>query len=255
MPSIKRHYFSNINQRGDYNSAQEACITLEQLKEIIYQWLIDDYCQSPHKALTANPFIAWQEGLKQIEPSLPESKQALELILSYQYKRKLSHQGVQFLQLFYNSEALKTIRIRYGNKAKVTIRVDLENLGRIWVYDQYSGEYLIIPCTELDYAEGLTLRQHKAILKQRIENKYHSIDSDNVLELKEAVRQKIQQANQTKSLRQRARAKRLDTPPLTAPYDINNNKLSNNQYIEPNFLLDDLDIPDFEIIKYGESEE
>ena len=252
---LKGTTFSNINQRGDYNSAQEACITLEQLKEIIYQWLIDDYCQSPHKALTANPFIDWQEGLKQIEPSLPESKQALELILSYQYKRKLSHQGVQFLQLFYNSEALKTIRIRYGNKAKVTIRVDLENLGKIWVYDQYSGEYLIIPCTEPDYAEGLTLRQHKAILKQRIENKYHLIDSDNVLELKEAVRQKIQQANQTKSLRKRTRAKRLDTPPLTAPYDTNNNKLSNNQSIEPDFLLDDLDIPDFEIIKYGENEE
>lgn len=137
----------------------------------------------------------------------------------------------------------------------MTIRVDLENLGKIWVYDQYSAEYLIIPCTKPDYAEGLTLRQHKAILKQRIENKYHSIDSDNVLELKEAVRQKIQQANQTKSLRQRTRAKRLNTPPLTTVYDINNGKLSNNQYREPDFLLDDLAIPDFEIIKYGENEE
>lgn len=177
------------------------------------------------------------------------------MILSHECKRKLSHQGIQFLQLFYNAEELRTMRIRFGNKAKVAIRVDLENLGSIWVYDQYSGEYLIIPCTEPDYAEGLTLRQHKAELKQRMDNKSKLVDSDNVLELKEAVRQKIQQANQTKSLRQRTRAKRLDTPPLTAPYDTNNNKLSNNQFIEPDFLLDDLDIPDFEIIKYGENKE
>lgn len=202
----------------------------------------------PHKALTANPFIAWQEGLKQTEPSLPESKQALELILSYQYKRKLSHQGVQFLQLFYNSEALKTIRIRYGNKAKVTIRVDLENLGKIWVYDQYSGEYLIIPCTEPEYAEGITLRQHKAILKERIENKCNQIDTENLLQQKEALRQKIQQANQTNSLRKRTCAKRLNTPALKAAYDINVDQLPNIPKAEAGFLLDDLDIPDFDIM-------
>lgn len=245
---LKGTTFSNINQRGDYNSAQEACITLEQLKEIIYQWLIDDYCQSPHKALTANPLIAWQEGLKQTEPSLPESKQALELILSHEVKRKLSHQGIQFLQLFYNSEELRTIRIRYGNQSSVTIRVNLENLGKIWVYDQYSGEYLIIPCTEPEYAEGITLRQHKAVLKERIAYKHNQIDTESLLQQKEALRQKIQQANQTKSLRKRMRAKRLNTPALNVAYDINVDQLPNIPKAEANFLLDDLDIPDFDIM-------
>ncbi len=245
---LKGTTFSNINQRGDYNSAQEACITLEQLKEIIYQWLIDDYCQSPHKALTANPLITWQEGLKRTEPSLPESKQALELILSHEVKRKLSHQGIQFLQLFYNSEELRTIRIRYGNQSSVMVRVNLENLGRIWLYDQYSGEYLIIPCTEPEYAEGLTLRQHKAVLKGRIESKRNLIDTESLLQQKETFRQKIQQANQTNSLRKRTRAKRLNTPALKAAYDINADQLPNIPTLEADFLLDDLDIPDFDIM-------
>ncbi|AZS51523.1 integrase [Entomomonas moraniae] len=245
---LKGTTFSNINQRGDYNSAQEACITLEQLKEIIYQWLIDDYCQSPHKALTANPLIAWQEGLKQTEPSLPESKQALELILSHEVKRKLSHQGIQFLQLFYNTEELRTIRIRYGNQSSVTIRVNLENLGKIWVYDQYSGQYLIIPCTEPEYAEGITLRQHKAVLKERIAHKHDRIDTESLFQQKEALRHKIQQANQTNSLRKRTRAKRLNTPALKAAYDINVDQLPNIPKAEAGFLLDDLDIPDFAIM-------
>lgn len=122
-------------------------------------------------------------------------------------------------------------------------------MGSIWVYDQYSGEYLIIACTEAEYAEGITLRQHKAILKERIENKRNQIDLEDLLQQKEALRQKIQQANQTNSLRKRTRVKRLNTPSLKAAYDINADQLPNTPKAEAGFLLDDLDIPDFDIMQ------
>lgn len=249
---LKGTTFSNINKRGDYKSANEACITLEKLKEIIYLWLIDDYCQSPHKALKATPFLAWQDGLKKIEPILPESKQALELILGYECKRKLSHQGIQFLHLFYNAEELRTIRRYHSSNTKVSIRINLENLGSIWVYDEYSAEYILIRCTEPDYAEGLSLQQHRSILKERIRTKSSLVPQNELLALKESVRQKIHQANHSKSLRKQTRAKRVGTIQSTTAYDSNFTLIPQYHEIEPS--VEDFDIPSFKVIECKEEE-
>ncbi|WP_228411745.1 hypothetical protein [Entomomonas moraniae] len=114
---LKGTTFSNIRQRGDYQSANEDCITLKELKVIIYQWLIDVYCQSLHKLLQSSPFNEWQEGIKHIEPLLPESAQSLGLILSHQFRRKITHQGIQFVNLYYNAKEHRLLRVDFDNLA------------------------------------------------------------------------------------------------------------------------------------------
>ncbi|MGL4673591.1 MAG: Mu transposase C-terminal domain-containing protein, partial [Wohlfahrtiimonas sp.] len=89
---LKGTTFSNINQRGNYDSVGLACITQDELKEMIYQWLVDVYCQSSHGDFEETPVTKWHKSRKNIEPRLPESKSNLDLILTREHQRKITHQ-------------------------------------------------------------------------------------------------------------------------------------------------------------------
>ncbi|MBK5143731.1 DDE-type integrase/transposase/recombinase [Budviciaceae bacterium BWR-B9] len=215
--------FSNIRARGDYESEKLASITLTELQGIIYHWLIDIYCQSPHKGLDSTPAIEWQKGLKLIEPLLPESKENLDIILTRKYERTLSHEGIQFKNLFYNSPEVRLLRIRQGHRTKANIRIDLEDLGHIWLYNQHSYAYVKIPCVQSEYAANLSLRQHEKIIALLKEKKKFLTNTHSLLEAKSKLQVLISKANHDKSLRKRTKAARIgnikNTPkgPLLSP--------------------------------------
>ncbi|WP_225587218.1 Mu transposase C-terminal domain-containing protein [Methylomonas fluvii] len=153
--------FSNITERGDYDAENSANMTLAEFKKLLHVWVIDVYSQARHKSLGITPALAWQDGLKIIEPVLPESKEKLDLILAIQKTRKLNHEGVQFKGLMYNSAELAVLRKRGVGSA--TIRINPEDLGAIWVFDEQQGDYFTVPCTYPEYANNLTLAQHLLI--------------------------------------------------------------------------------------------
>lgn len=241
---LKGTTFSNIRQRGDYQSANEACITLKELKATIYKWLIDVYCQYSHKFLQNSPFNEWQEGIKHIEPLLPGSAQSLDLILSHQFRRKITHQGIQFVNLYYNAKELRLLRINNGDIKEVLIRVDFENLAFIWIHDTYNNEYIAIPCINQEYTRDLTLRQHKAILDNYKEQGKKSLNEDNLLAAKVNLLEQIKKTN-NKSIREQTKVARLKKQELE----------KSCQTIQPldykkalNMELDLSDIPDFDVI-------
>lgn len=241
---LKGTTFANITQRADYQSADEACITLKELKAIIYQWLVDVYCQSSHKFLNNSPFNIWQEGVKRIEPLLPESRQSLDLILSHQYRRKITHQGIQYFNLYYNAESLRLLRINNGDLKDVLIRVNFNNLEFIWVHDTYNNEYIAVPCTSQEYAKNLTLRQHQAILENHKEKCKKYLNEDDLLEAKVNLLERIRKANTT-SIREQTRIACLKKQQLEQAC----------QSIEPldyrkaiNMELDITDIPNFDVM-------
>ena len=47
--------FRSIAEKGDYDSARHACITLSTLKKNIMQWIADDYHQRPHGWIRHDP--------------------------------------------------------------------------------------------------------------------------------------------------------------------------------------------------------
>ncbi len=248
---IRGTTYSNIVERGDYDSQGLACITIDELKELIYTWTIDVYGQDIHSTLMATPSSIWQKGLNEREPLLPESKAALNLILTREYKRKLSHEGIRLCQLLYNSEALRFMRIRNGNHAKVSIRVDLDNIGAIWVYDDYVGEYILITCTNSEYADGLSFLQHRAILDQKRKDGQQSYDEESLLDAKERLRIKLQNIYNEKKrpITKRKNAARLSTPEIK-PYS--SNKLALQDTI-PSFS-EPISIPDFDVLEHLERE-
>ncbi|MGU5537738.1 Mu transposase C-terminal domain-containing protein [Aeromonas caviae] len=207
--------FSNIVHRGDYNSADMARITLADLKSLIHEWVIDIYHQEVHRTTHRTPTAMWKDGLGMVEPMLPESLMQLNLILTKETTRRLSHQGVQVYHLFYNSAELGLLRIRSNARYDVSVRYDPEDMGAVWVYDELQGDYIHVPCTNPDYAEGLTLRQHDQILKETKQRGLDEQDEEALLESKARFQQKIEDLSRNKLIRERKKAARdaMPVPP------------------------------------------
>lgn len=54
--------FSNIQERGDYDSAGKACLTLGEFRDWMTQKVCRFYHQRPHRALGIAPALAWERG-------------------------------------------------------------------------------------------------------------------------------------------------------------------------------------------------
>lgn len=159
--------FSNIRERGDYPSEEQARITLKEANLIITQWIVDVYHQRRHSITGYTPDYLWKEGLANVEPRLPESTDAFTLASAKPYSRCVAHDGVRFKYLNYNSIDLQTIRRNPKFTGEVNIRINHEDLGFIWIHDQHNGEYIKVFCIEFEYANKLTLLQHEKILKEK----------------------------------------------------------------------------------------
>lgn len=243
--------FSNIKDRCDYQSSKEARVTLSEANDLIAQWIVDVYHQSRHSITGYTPDYLWKEGSSTIEPRLPESRDAFDLASARPYKqRRLAHDGIRFLYLNYNSSDMQSVRRNPLFDGKVDIRVNHEDLGVIWVYDHPNDEYIKVPCTQIDYANGLSLLQHQKILEEKKIDSDTLYDEEKYLEGKEKLRQKINDLNSDSLLRERKKGARIAMKAMKQ--NCNNNEPSDvPAEIAEGSFYDLGDIPHFETRQFG----
>lgn len=199
---------SNIIQRGKYESEKMAVVTLKELNKLIHEWIINVYCHEINRMTQRMPYALWNDGLKIREPLLPESKSQLDLILSWEKKRKLSHEGIHLYGLQYNSSELALLRRRSYENYEVKVRYNQENIETVWVYDELNDDYICVPCTQPEYASGVTLKQHLQIKKAKsIEGKVEQ-NLSTLMERKAAFSKHIEELSISKKIRPRQKAAR-----------------------------------------------
>lgn len=154
--------FENILTREDYDSSKNAVVSLNVLKEVIHRWIVDVYHQRPHRGLKTTPAIAWKNSISVDEIPLPDDPKRLDALLGRPYTRTLTHQGIEFDSLVYNSQEMIDLRRRFGAKLEVDIRVNDSDLGHLHLIGP-DGEIYDIPALNNAYANGLTRWQHKII--------------------------------------------------------------------------------------------
>ncbi len=204
---------SNINARGKYNSEREASIGLEELRRFIHDWIINIYNHEFHEDLGDSPFNVWMQGLKHVEPILPASRDSLDMTLTKEFQRSINHQGVSVLNLKYNSDELGLLRRQLKGNRKVKVRVDPENLEKVWVFDEQADSFFLVPCQSSRYVEGLSARQHDHINKRR-KDRRKALDTDELLEEKVRFKQAVRNAAKSKSIRKKTKAAQLSQIPI-----------------------------------------
>lgn len=152
--------FSNPQERGDYNSDKNACLTLEQVENYVNDWISNVYHKTIHTLTRRAPAIFWEEQEKKM-PSIKLNTAEVCALARRPYARTINNGRVQFDHIFYSSHALSTLEAQ--GKRKVTILVDELDLNTIYVRHESNPEELILAnSVQPDYTKDLTLPAHKA---------------------------------------------------------------------------------------------
>jgi putative transposase len=155
--------FSNIFEKGDYNPAKHAVITLSTLRKVVRMWIADVYHQQVHRSLQTTPAKMWTSSIRPEDIRLPDETTQLDVVMGRVESRTLTHKGIEFEGLFYNSPELIELQRKEGKKLTVEIRVNESDIGSIYVLSPKTSKAYTVPALDRDYASGISLWQHKVI--------------------------------------------------------------------------------------------
>lgn len=177
--------FSNIFEKGDYDPKKHSIARLSTLNENIRIWIADHYHQKPHRTLKVSPQDAWRNSIRTEDIRLPNDLHLFDAIVSKSASRVLTHKGIEFECLFYNSPELANLRRRYGETLEVDIRYNDEDIGSIFVVYQ-NVPPIKVRALKYAYAKGLSKWQHK-LFRDYAARELKKYDSTGWLEAKEKI--------------------------------------------------------------------
>jgi putative transposase len=198
--------FSNIFERNEYDPAKHAVVRLSTLKKLVRMWIADVYHQRPHRTLKVPPAVMWKSSVNAEDILLPEDPALLDAILGRREQRVLTHKGIEYESLFYNSPELTALRMEVGEKLHVEICVDDGDVGRVIVLSPDKKRMFVVPALAQSYANGLTLWQHK-VCKRYAAQEMGKYDSTGWLEAKDRIAQLIADEFAFKKARGKTRAR------------------------------------------------
>lgn len=211
--------FSNLVLKGDYDPAKHAVMTLATLRRVLHIWVVDVYHQDDHSALGTTPHEAWLAGLPQVDRYLPPSSVAMDAAFSKSVKRTLTHKGIEFDTLLYNSTELGKLRELHGSEIEVEIRTYDDDIGSLVVVFPDGKTLLKVAAIDSEYAAGLTRWQHRVC--KRFQRRTEEDDGRliSLLEARKRIRSLIEQDMQLTSRKTRKQQQRFlqKTTDATSP--------------------------------------
>ncbi len=150
---------SNLSERGDYDPAHHACVSLSALYGLLHVWLLDVYAQDWHEGARGIPAKLWDASLASgWEPVLHHSAEEVRVLLRRTAERTLGRTGIDFESLRYQSPNLARLRSLLPRGTRVRMKYDPGDLGAVYVYDSTDGGgWLRVPALDQEYASGLSL--------------------------------------------------------------------------------------------------
>jgi putative transposase len=158
--------FSNLWQRGDYDSLKQACINLNDLDRMMHIFLVDIYAEDFHQGLEGIPARVWEEATRNgFFPRLPSSAEELRILLGRVAFRTVQPYGIEFESLRYNCPELAPLRARMRRQddRRIKIKYHPSDVSRVWVYDAFDRQYIEVPALAQEYTQGLSLWKHRVI--------------------------------------------------------------------------------------------
>jgi hypothetical protein len=157
-----------------------------------------------------------EKALQMTVGYLPFSVDEIDIICSETKMRPIWHYGVEiFGRQRYSSPALERLRSRLGvnlnGKSNVDVKIKFrsQNIGSIWIYDDFEKDWFKVSHPKPSYAEGLTLREHKMIQKFALEMHLDSSDYENLTEAKERLRVRVAELRRDTKLSARKQAAKI----------------------------------------------
>ena len=155
---------------------KDAALLLSDVRRAIYQCIVEVYGRQFHKALQASPEQVWRKDAALHGRPYVDDLASLDIALAKLVPgdRTLSRAGVTLHDLSYRApeplaELLADLlpqqapRSARPGTARVKVKYHPEDLSRIYVWNPVSSRYVVLPCVQAAYAEGLSEHHHGLI--------------------------------------------------------------------------------------------
>lgn len=193
--------FQKYHLRNDYDSMREAVIPFQDLRRLIYRWIVEVYIRKYHRGLLTCPLEKWKQlASLHGSPPLPQHVGVLDVFLAPIEFRSLGSKGIEINSLYYTGPELEDLRYRCGDQ-KLEVRPNRDDLGSIRVLHPETKTYVEATCTDPQYADGLSEEQHKWF-RQHARERYDALPHHRAmlaakLEMREEVN-KMRQAHEAR---------------------------------------------------------
>ncbi|EQB00154.1 hypothetical protein L485_14630 [Sphingobium baderi LL03] len=214
--------FSNVMQRGRYDSDKAACLTLAELARWLAVAIAKLYHLRPHAGLDGEaPLQRYQEGVRALAteglaPPSPRDPRAFLIDFLPVVRRTLRRDGVVIDHIHYFSDALKPWIERDGPPRRILIRRDPRDLSRIYVHDPDDGGYLEVGYRELS-RPPVSLWEHRLARSRLRRQRQSEIDEGILFAGIEEMREIEVQARTATRTTRRNQARRLGLRVITDP--------------------------------------
>ncbi|WP_081668127.1 DDE-type integrase/transposase/recombinase [Metapseudomonas resinovorans] len=161
---IKGTTFSNIVERGDYDSEGEAIFTLEQIREKFKDWLDTVYHCDFHRGLNTSPDIYWDEH---VTPAFPPKRYSQEdlrrIFLSMVFATPINGR-IGFDNLQWTGSGVAYLSTLKHKEETLMLYYDPSELGTAWVCHPSSPDDIYSISAVDPYQIGLTMHMHNLVM-------------------------------------------------------------------------------------------
>lgn len=157
--------FSNVQERGDYDSQGRARMTLEQTQLLFMRWVVDIFHNRPNsRSFGQTPLQRW-EALSGCGVRLPPESADLAPLIGLIVNRTIQADGITFMGLTYRDPKLAEFR-RTGHMGQEwMVKVDPLDLSALLVLDAEGQRWARVPCQQMHLIEGLTLQMWMDVVR------------------------------------------------------------------------------------------
>lgn len=204
--------FSNIKERGRYDSESKAVLTLQELEKWIVL-AIATYHGSIHKTLKVPPAYVWNNSVKPEKIFSVRNERAFLIDFLPVIKRKVGRTGFVLDHITYYSDSLKPWIASRDRLDKFIIRRDPRDISRVWVLDPPSNQYIELPYRAISNPAVTLWEQRKAIAALR-ETGRAAVDEAGIFRMIEKMRQIVDTAERESKRTRRENARRSHLPQI-----------------------------------------
>ncbi|GEM_PF-2694315 len=220
--------FSNVLERGDYDSVGKSALMLSEIEEVFYTYVCDIHPYEPHGFDRIIPANEWQ---KQIDlgyvPALPYDPSELYILLGRVAWKTLQHYGIDNNNLRYNilghnelSKLRKKLEKRYGKgshrKKSLKIKWHPDHMYHIHVFHPFEKKYIEVPALNQEYARKVTYWKHRVVVAEA-RRKEGEVNDESLAQAYRRIQNVINVARKRQKLAARTKVGRWKHKPPSAP--------------------------------------
>ena len=219
--------FSNVTEKGTYESERYATMTISELEQWYLDFVINVYHKTEHRSIGMTPeekfyqaFLGVGDGTIPFLPTVPANTLKLRMALLPSMERKVQKNGITIDYITYFSETLRKwiIPVQYKKLSKnlqsttVLCRRDPRDISKLYVYDPDIEDYITVPYSDVKKPAINLSELRKAIAEAKKEVTGRELEMHDIFRTHERLNGYVEKAKREKrtTLRQNSSKKHTE---------------------------------------------